>query len=115
MYLGRYTYYKYNAYSTSVVTEPNVKTTILFCTTAIAWPIIPGRWSIDIGLLKVRPWRVFMWTWAMPGLCGAVLLFLLPESPRYILAAKGAAFAVPIVAKMFAINHKKSPDEFPVR
>ncbi|KOB70377.1 Synaptic vesicle protein, partial [Operophtera brumata] len=64
--------------------------------------------------MEIVPWRAFMWLWCVPGLVAAAILFCLPESPRYLLAAKGPGVALPVLAKMYAWNHGCSAEEFPV-
>lgn len=64
--------------------------------------------------MDIVPWRAFMWVWCAPGLAAAAILLFLPESPRYLLAAKGPKVALPVLAKMYAWNHGCSAEEFPV-
>ncbi|CAG4946268.1 unnamed protein product [Colias eurytheme] len=80
----------------------------------LAWVIIPGQWSFSLLGFPIVPWRAFIWSWCAPGLLAAVLLFLLPESPRYLLAAKGPEFALPVLAQMFAFNQNAEAGNFPV-
>ncbi|RVE46547.1 hypothetical protein evm_008782 [Chilo suppressalis] len=81
----------------------------------LAWLIIPGKWSFAFGGLTVVPWRAFIWSWCAPGLVAAALLLVLPESPRYLLSSKGPDAALPVLAKMYAWNHRTSNYNYPVR
>ncbi|XP_026330447.1 synaptic vesicle glycoprotein 2C-like [Hyposmocoma kahamanoa] len=81
----------------------------------LAWLIIPGEWSYSIGTVNIVPWRVFMWSWCVPGLIAAVFLAFLPESPRYILSAKGPQEALPVLAKMYKWNHGCSEHNYPLQ
>ncbi|XP_049870534.1 synaptic vesicle glycoprotein 2A-like [Pectinophora gossypiella] len=80
----------------------------------LAWIIIPGSWSFTVGSLTVVPWRAFIWSWCVPGIVAAGVLTMLPESPRYLLAAKGPDKALPVLAKMYARNHGVTVQDFAV-
>ncbi|XP_052758145.1 synaptic vesicle glycoprotein 2C-like [Galleria mellonella] len=80
----------------------------------LAWLIIPGKWSFFLGSIMIVPWRAFVWAWCAPGLMAAIALLFLPESPRYLLAAKGPDAAMSVLAKMYAWNRGASVDNFPV-
>ncbi|KAM3956292.1 LOW QUALITY PROTEIN: synaptic vesicle glycoprotein 2C-like [Aphomia sociella] len=80
----------------------------------LAWLIIPGKWSFQVGSITVVPWRAFVWAWCAPGLMAALALLFLPESPRYLLAAKGPDAAMSVLAKMYAWNHGATVHNFPV-
>ncbi|XP_047504793.1 synaptic vesicle glycoprotein 2C-like [Pieris napi] len=80
----------------------------------LAWIIIPGQWSWTISGFRIVPWRAFIWSWCAPGLIASVFLFWLPESPRYLLSAKGPDAAMPVLAKMYAFNKNAGKDNFPV-
>ncbi|KAL4703838.1 hypothetical protein ACJJTC_016805 [Scirpophaga incertulas] len=81
----------------------------------LAWSIIPGKWSFDLLGMAVVPWRAFMWTWCAPGIAAAVLLLLLPESPRFLLATHGPDAALPVLAQMYAWNNRATRFCFPVK
>ncbi|KAF9823683.1 hypothetical protein SFRURICE_013164 [Spodoptera frugiperda] len=80
----------------------------------LAWIIIPGKWSFSFAYMEIVPWRAFVWSWCAPGLAAAVILLFLPESPRYLLAAKGPDAALPVLAMMYAWNNKgQTMEDFP--
>lgn len=81
----------------------------------LAWLIIPGKWSFTFASMEIVPWRAFVWLWCAPGLAAAAILLFLPESPRYLLAAKGPEAALPVLAMMYAWNNKRRPEDFPVQ
>ncbi|XP_047026126.1 synaptic vesicle glycoprotein 2B-like [Helicoverpa zea] len=80
----------------------------------LAWLIIPGKWSFTFAYMTIVPWRAFVWLWCAPGLVAAAILLFLPESPRYLLAAKGPDAALPVLAMMYAWNSGTSADNFAV-
>ncbi|KAI8421269.1 hypothetical protein MSG28_008311, partial [Choristoneura fumiferana] len=78
------------------------------------WAILPHKWSLPItGDLNLVPWRVFMWAWCLWGVLAAIGLYILPESPRYLLATRGPEAVVPVLAKMYAWNHNLHVDDYP--
>ncbi|XP_026330446.1 synaptic vesicle glycoprotein 2B-like [Hyposmocoma kahamanoa] len=91
-----------------------ISVTLFIVIPALAWAIIPGRWTINIHTMIVRPWRVFMWMWSLIGGMAVLILIFLPESPRFLYAAKGIRAALPAVVQIFAWNKKKKKEEFPV-
>ncbi|CAB3226951.1 unnamed protein product [Arctia plantaginis] len=81
----------------------------------LAWIIIPGKWSFTLGYMEIVPWRAFVCLWCIPGLTSAIILLFLPESPRFLLVAKGPEAALPVLAKMYKWNYGGSADDFPVK
>ncbi|XP_073952775.1 synaptic vesicle glycoprotein 2A-like [Choristoneura fumiferana] len=87
-----------------------------FTMPGFGWAILPHKWSLPItGDLNLVPWRVFMWAWCLWGVLAAIGLYILPESPRYLLATRGPEAVVPVLAKMYAWNHNLHVDDYPVR
>ncbi|XP_050678014.1 putative transporter svop-1 [Leptidea sinapis] len=81
---------------------------------ALAWIIIPGKWSWSLFGFPIVPWRVFIWSWCVPGIIAACILAWLPESARYLLSAKGPDKALPVLARMYACNKGMGVDNYPV-
>lgn len=56
---------------------------------SFAWAIIP-RENIDLpfGNYRFHSWRLFIAVSALPSFIGAIMYFLLPESPRYLLEVR---------------------------
>ncbi|CAG9787479.1 unnamed protein product [Diatraea saccharalis] len=80
----------------------------------LAWVIMAGTWSFHLAKVKVVPWRVFMWSWCIPGIVAAIILVILPESPRFLFSAYGQDSTIPVLAKIYAWNTKKKKEEFPL-
>ncbi|KAJ0177580.1 hypothetical protein K1T71_006453 [Dendrolimus kikuchii] len=80
----------------------------------LAWLIIPGKWSLEVFGMQVAPWRAFVWSWCIPGLAAAAILLFLPESPRYLLVARGPDAALEVLAQMYAWN-KGTEEKYPVQ
>ncbi|KAL0881329.1 hypothetical protein ABMA27_001210, partial [Loxostege sticticalis] len=80
----------------------------------MAWLILRGHWSFSIGSIKMVPWRVYIWSWCVPGITAALILLFLPESPRFLFAVKGQDKALPVLASIYAWNNKKKREDYPV-
>ena len=52
---------------------------------AFAWALLPFDMSLSIGSYSVHSWRIYFLVSALPSLIGAVLFFIMPESPRFLL------------------------------
>lgn len=82
----------------------------------MAWLLLTQKWSHEIPALGTvfKPWRLLMIIYALPSVITAILIFFLPESPKYLLN-QGKDFEVlKILKNIFAINTGKKRSEFPV-
>ena len=79
--------------------------------------IIPvGSIHSSLGAVQFHSWRLFIAVSALPSVLGALLYFILPESPRYLLEVGKERKAVKILERVYKINHlfRKDVPEFPV-
>ncbi|KAJ8956223.1 hypothetical protein NQ314_006756 [Rhamnusium bicolor] len=60
------------------------------------------------------PWRLLIIIYALPSLISAILIFFLPESPKYLLTQGKKDEVMHILTKIFRINTGKSGDEYTV-
>lgn len=84
---------------------------------AFAWMIIPfGNIHSTLGSIQFHSWRLFIAVSALPSILGALLYFILPESPRYLLEVGKERKAVKILERVYRINNlfRKNVPEFPV-
>ena len=84
---------------------------------AFAWMIIPvGSIHSTLGSIQFHSWRLFIAISALPSILGALLYFILPESPRYLLEVGKERKAVQILERVYKINNlfRKDVPEFPV-
>jgi VNT family MFS transporter (synaptic vesicle glycoprotein 2) len=84
---------------------------------AFAWMIIPvGSIHGSLGSIQFHSWRLFIAVSALPSILGALLYFILPESPRYLLEVGKERKAVKILERVYKINHlfRRNVPEFPV-
>lgn len=82
---------------------------------SLAWLILSYHWAYPIGTLNIlfRPWRLLVILYSLPSLIFAILLYLLPESPKYLLSQGRSAEALEIVKNIHKIN--KPGKEFAVK
>lgn len=80
--------------------------------------IINQEWSFYIEFLDLvfKPWRLFMIVCAAPSVvCGLVILFLMPESPKYSFSQGNNAKTLQTLHKVFCCNTGKSKLTFKVK
>lgn len=82
---------------------------------ALAWLVLDFEWSYPISALNVsfRPWRLLVILYSVPCLIFASLLYLLPESPKYLLSQGRNGEALKIIKNIYEINNPRK--EFPVK
>lgn len=82
----------------------------------LAWLIINQEWSFYIPVIGIdyKPWRLYLVACALPGLICGLVLFALPESPKYLLSVGRDDEALEILKYMYEKNTKNSRDSFPV-
>jgi len=62
-----------------------------------------------------RPWRLFIILNIVPSVLAALVLFFLPESPKFLFNNTKEKEAVEVLRRMFAMNTGRNVDEYPVR
>ncbi|XP_049770803.1 synaptic vesicle glycoprotein 2A-like [Schistocerca cancellata] len=81
----------------------------------LAWAIIPQPWAAPLGWITLRSWRVFIVVSALPSAATFFgLWFLLPESPKFLLASGRHDQAIDVLRRMFAANTGLPPRDYPV-
>ena len=65
-------------------------------------------WSLNLyGDFLFRPWRVLIIIYVLPGVIGGILLYTMPETPKYLLAQGDDKQALEIVQWMWLKNNPK--------
>ena len=80
----------------------------------IAWAIIPFDIGITEGDFLFNSWRIFVFLCGLPAFFVSILLFTLPESPKFILRQKKPVQALKVIRQMFATNTGRSAALFSV-
>jgi MFS transporter, VNT family, synaptic vesicle glycoprotein 2 len=79
---------------------------------------INQEWSFHFELLSLnfKPWRLFLIICGLPSLvCALVLIFVLPESPKFTFAQGNEEETLKIFAKIHRMNFGKSSQSFQVK
>lgn len=81
-----------------------------------AWLILPLNIQFEIPFLTIvfRSWRLLVLIYGSPSLIAAICIYLLPESPKYLLTQGSHDEALSILKKMYRINTGNTEDAFPV-
>ncbi|KAJ6637984.1 Synaptic vesicle glycoprotein 2B, partial [Pseudolycoriella hygida] len=83
---------------------------------ACGWIILPMSWSIQItDEFFYRPWRLLLIINALPGFIGAIWLYYLPESGKYLLSQGNDTEALNILKWVYKTNNRGKDKEFPVQ
>lgn len=81
----------------------------------LAWLIIPAQIDISTQGFEYNSWRIFLLICALPSFVVAALLFLLPESPKFLLSKGRIDEAMEIFRKIYHINTGNDKDNYPVK
>lgn len=81
----------------------------------LAWLIIPSQMGFISKYFVYNSWRIFLLLCALPSFVVAVLLFFLPESPKFLLSRGKTEEAMEIFRKIYAINTGNDKSEYPVK
>lgn len=84
----------------------------------IVYFVMNEEWEFYIPVLNItyKPWRLYVVTCALPGLVSHLILWYLPESPKFVLSQGNHAEAYRILQKMHRMNNGNDSklDEFEI-
>lgn len=60
-------------------------------------------------------WRIFLLVMSLPSFLVAALLFLLPESPKFLITTGRQEEALEVFRSIYLMNTGRSKDEYPVK
>lgn len=81
----------------------------------LAWMIIPRtHLGVTEGPFLFNSWRIFTLICGLPAFFVAIMLFTLPESPKFLLKNDKPSESLKIIAQIFAQNTGRSKSLFPV-
>lgn len=81
-------------------------------TAGLAWAIVPQRsWGYFSPDFVFNSWRIFVAICSLPALTAAIMVVLLPESPRFLLKARKNLEALEVLNRMAVTNGKIQPGE----
>ncbi|XP_050328483.1 synaptic vesicle glycoprotein 2A-like isoform X1 [Bactrocera neohumeralis] len=75
----------------------------------IAYLVINQDWVLPLTFLRInyRPWRVFLIVCGVPGLLCSIIIYILPESPKFLLTVGEETKAIQVLQKMHRWNNGK--------
>ncbi|XP_075225473.1 synaptic vesicle glycoprotein 2C-like [Lycorma delicatula] len=70
--------------------------------------IIPGEWAINLypGLV-FKSWRLYYAVCSLPSLISALMIYFLPESPKFLVAKGEIAKAIKVFQRIHKVNKKE--------
>lgn len=76
----------------------------------IAWGVINEDWQFQVPLVDIvyKPWRLFLILCSLPEIIVAVILWFLPESPKFVLGQSDKAGAYQILQQIHRWNNGKT-------
>ncbi|XP_045482408.1 synaptic vesicle glycoprotein 2B isoform X1 [Harmonia axyridis] len=81
----------------------------------LAWLVIPKDIGFTSDSFKYNSWRIFLLLCAFPSFVVALLLFMLPESPKFLLMRGRTKEALEVFQGIYKMNTGRSRDEYPVK
>ncbi|XP_050667071.1 synaptic vesicle glycoprotein 2B [Leptidea sinapis] len=81
----------------------------------LAWVIIPSEIGIQTGAFIYNSWRIFLLVMSIPSFLVAALLFLLPESPKFLISTGRHEDALEVFRGIYMMNTGRSKEEYPVK
>lgn len=78
----------------------------------IAFFVVNREWQFDVPVINVtyKPWRLLLVICGLPGLLSGILMFFLPESPKFVLGQGNQNGAIEIIKKIHRWNNPNEPD-----
>lgn len=81
----------------------------------LAWIVIPADIGHKSEAFTYNSWRIFLLLCAVPSFIVAVLLFMLPESPKFLLTRGRSEEALEIFKHIYSINTGNDKSDYPVK
>lgn len=82
----------------------------------IAWAVINQTWSFEIPFLNIvyKPWRMFILVIGIFGFMSGLVMFFLPESPKYLHSMGNDEEVLEILRKIYSINTGNSKNDYKI-
>lgn len=81
----------------------------------LAWVIIPANIGGETGGFVYNSWRIFLLVMSLPSFIVAALLFLLPESPKFLISKGRHEDALEVFRGIYMMNTGKPKEQYPVK
>lgn len=81
----------------------------------LAWVLLTKPINLEVLHIRINSWRLFMLITAIPNIITALLIYILPESPKYLYHRGKSEQALQILRRIYRINTNKPECSFPVK
>lgn len=81
----------------------------------LAWLIIPQEIGVYSSNFIYNSWRIFLLICSLPSFVVGVMLFFLPESPKFLLSRGKSEKAIEIFKSIYHINTGNEKNRYPVK
>ncbi|KAG8301589.1 hypothetical protein J6590_049742 [Homalodisca vitripennis] len=81
----------------------------------IGWLTLQGTWRIDLGFVIFTPWRLFYLLCGIPSLLCAIMFYVAPESPKFLLSKGRQDESMRVLRKIYSVNYGKPQENFTVQ
>lgn len=81
----------------------------------LAWLVIPTDIGFTSESFKYNSWRIFLLLCSFPSFVVALLLFMLPESPKFLLMRGRTKEALEVFQGIYKMNTGRSKLDYPVK
>lgn len=81
----------------------------------LAWLIIPAEIGFVTPYFTYNSWRIFLMICSLPSFLVAALLFLLPESPKFLISKGRSDKALQVFQRIYTSNTGKPGEMYPVK
>ncbi|XP_034485625.1 synaptic vesicle glycoprotein 2B-like [Drosophila innubila] len=82
----------------------------------LAWGIFPRDWDFLLfGILDIHSWQIFLFVCALPSLISGLVLYAMPESPRFLMGQGRNTEALEMLQRIYHINTGKPKDTYPIK
>ncbi|XP_054287236.1 synaptic vesicle glycoprotein 2B-like [Macrosteles quadrilineatus] len=81
----------------------------------IGFAILPRDWEIGNNVFSFNSWRIFVFACGIPSFIAAVLIALMPESPRFLYFKGYYEKTKDVLVRMYKSNTGKTREDFPVQ
>ncbi|KAH8311316.1 hypothetical protein KR044_005617, partial [Drosophila immigrans] len=93
-----------------------ITSTSLLLLPVLAWAIFPRDWDFVLfESLAIHSWQIFLFVCALPSLISGLVLWAMPESPKFLMSQGRNAEALQMLQKIYYINTGKPKDTYPIK
>ncbi|XP_036143144.1 putative transporter SVOPL isoform X3 [Monomorium pharaonis] len=82
---------------------------------ALGMIILPLDWHIEILKQDYNSWRIYLLICSIPSVVGLLTAFMLPESPKYLMAIGRSDAALKLLKRIYCMNTRQPADTFPIK